>query len=342
MKLCDLLLLSNLPFFTPGLKSPHGFSPAQALPQARLPPRPGPLAHRHHSPRRAARTDMAPRGLPPPLLPPPPGPRRPVGATTHRPAATLPLIPFAPSPPRPKGAALTARGPAAGPGSGAGPGYPGRGRTYPAAAPRTAAAAEPAAAPAPAAAPGPGRPPAASCPRCCRRLRAPGCCAGPVPPHPLRGVEGGRGGRKAAAPRPLSPPRPRGPPRRCPRRGPFPPSAEEPLPAKPSLFFLFFFLMCFFSLSPGTTPFLPQAAASAPAGRVAALIRAVAVSSSRPSPRGGGGGMDGRVIDDSWDRLSSFGCPCRALSPAPGSAAGPGCGPAWGWQVGSTKVWKFV
>lgn len=273
MKLCDLLLLSNLPFFTPGLKSPHGFSPAQALPQAQLPPRPGPLARRHHSPRRAARTNMAPRRLPPPPLPPPPGPRRPVGAATHRPAATLPLIPFAPSPPRPKGAALTARGPAAGPGSGAGPGYPGRGRTYPAAAPRIAAAAEPAAAPAPAAAPGPGRPPAASCPRC-RRLRALGCFAGPVPPHPPRGVEGGRGGRKAAAPRPLSPPRPRGPPRRCPRRGPFPPSAEEPLPAKPSLFFLFFFNVFFFSLpwhnpfpSPGRRLCPGRASGSADKGR---------------------------------------------------------------------------
>lgn len=42
MTLYHLFLLGDRPFFTPALKSPHGFSPTQALPQARLPPSPLP------------------------------------------------------------------------------------------------------------------------------------------------------------------------------------------------------------------------------------------------------------------------------------------------------------
>lgn len=270
------------------------------------------------------------------LPPPPPALRRPAGAGAQRqsrspPAAAAAPAPLAPRPPPPSRlprlrafAALTApppsrprrRRPGRAERSGAGPRDPGRDGTYPAAAPRTAAA--PAATAG--AAPAPGRPPG-SCPR--RRLRDPGCCAAPLPPHPPRGVQGGRGGRgegerprppgrgRRAAPSACLPAgrgHPRAaliaadalaPPRLSPQRGPFPPSAEEPLPAKPSLFSSFFF----FSPFPGTTPFLPQDTASAPARRVAELIRAVAACSGRPSPRrGGGAGMEGRVVYDSWER----------------------------------------
>lgn len=85
---------------------------------------------------------------------------------------------------------------------------------------------------------------------------------------------------------------------------PFRPSNEEPLPAKPSLSPP--------HPPPWHNPFLPQDTASAPAGRVAALIRAAALGSGRPSAKGGH--AEEKVIYDYWERGKHGGkvVPCAA------------------------------
>lgn len=63
---------------------------------------------------------------------------------------------------------------------------------------------------------------------------------------------------------------------------------------------------------PWHNPFLPQDTASAPAGRVAALIRAAALGSGRPSAKGGH--AEEKVIYDYWERGKHGGkvVPCAA------------------------------